>query len=197
MAFFPSSRRTRTSEQPPLRNYDLDALSDRELEALLFEEEPPEEQSTRGSSVFSWKNAGIVAVLLVAIGALSEGLPLELEGELLFPLLIVGLLLYALKSGSFSWSCSTSSKGRAASSSRRQLARSTTDKKLMGVCGGIADYCDMDTTLVRFGFILGLLATGGPPMGLAYLGLAYLMPKGPAAARSLTQEERLRIIRES
>jgi phage shock protein C len=51
----------------------------------------------------------------------------------------------------------------------------STDKKLFGVAGGLAEYFDIDATLVRVGFIvLGVCLF---PLGLAaYLALAILMP---------------------
>lgn len=51
----------------------------------------------------------------------------------------------------------------------KKFKLSTTDKKLAGVCGGIADYMNIDATLVRAAFILLSLFTG---VGLiAYLVL--------------------------
>lgn len=51
----------------------------------------------------------------------------------------------------------------------KKFKLSTTDKKLAGVCGGIAAYMNIDATLVRAAFILLTLFTG---VGLiAYLVL--------------------------
>lgn len=47
---------------------------------------------------------------------------------------------------------------------------------LAGVCGGIAEYFDLDPTLVRIGYvILSLIATGFPGL-LVYGVLAIVMP---------------------
>lgn len=35
--------------------------------------------------------------------------------------------------------------------------RSTSTKKLAGICGGISEMCDIDVTLVRFAFIILVL----------------------------------------
>lgn len=43
---------------------------------------------------------------------------------------------------------------------RKKLTRSATDRKLCGVCGGIAEYFDIDSTLVRILWILFTLAGG-------------------------------------
>ena len=80
----------------------------------------------------------------------------------------------------------------ASGSSRKRLARSTREKKVMGVCAGIADYFNLDPTLVRIAFVVGVIASGGPFI-LAYLGLGWAMPKDT----DVSAEERLRIIRES
>jgi len=55
----------------------------------------------------------------------------------------------------------------------KRLHRSQ-NKMLAGVCGGIAEYFDIDPTLVRVGFALFSLA-GGCGL-LAYLVAALLMP---------------------
>lgn len=44
--------------------------------------------------------------------------------------------------------------------SSKRLYRSTKDKMLGGVCGGIAEYFDVDPTLVRLAWILLTLAWG-------------------------------------
>jgi phage shock protein C len=80
----------------------------------------------------------------------------------------------------------------ASGSSRKRLARSTREKKVMGVCAGIADYFNLDPTLVRIAFVIGVIASGGPLI-LAYLGLGWAMPKDT----DVSAQERLRIIRES
>ena len=41
--------------------------------------------------------------------------------------------------------------------SYRRLTRSTTDRKVAGVCGGIANYLNIDPVVVRIIFLLALL----------------------------------------
>ena len=60
----------------------------------------------------------------------------------------------------------------------RKLKKSTTNKKVAGVCGGIADYFDLDPTLVRVGYILLTLLSTGFPGILVYIILAFVMPDG-------------------
>jgi len=56
----------------------------------------------------------------------------------------------------------------------KKLTRSSTDKKIFGVCGGLAKYLDCDPTILRLGFALALLVAGG---GLwIYLIAALVLP---------------------
>ena len=64
--------------------------------------------------------------------------------------------------------------------------RKSADKKLFGVAGGVADYFEMDPTLVRVGFVLLCIATSG--LGLVvYIAMAFLMP--PAAPTASGADE--------
>ena len=61
--------------------------------------------------------------------------------------------------------------------SSKRLVRSSTDKKLGGVCAGLADYFDLDVTLVRVVWLLAFLCAG---VGLlAYVVLWIVLPLGP------------------
>ena len=41
--------------------------------------------------------------------------------------------------------------------SYRRLTRSTTDRRIAGVCGGIAKYLNIDPTVVRILFLISIL----------------------------------------
>ena len=43
------------------------------------------------------------------------------------------------------------------SNSYRRLTRSTTDRKIAGVCGGLAKYLNVDPTVVRIIFLIALI----------------------------------------
>ena len=58
----------------------------------------------------------------------------------------------------------------------RQLTKSTYDKKLAGVCGGIAEYFNLDPTMVRVGFVLLSLLSAAFPGVIVYIILALIMP---------------------
>ena len=36
----------------------------------------------------------------------------------------------------------------------KKLYKSSTDKKILGVCGGIAEYFEVDSTIIRIGAVL-------------------------------------------
>ncbi len=58
----------------------------------------------------------------------------------------------------------------------RRLTKSSTDRKIAGVCGGIAEYFDWDPTLVRVAYVLLSLFSAAFPGVLAYIILALVMP---------------------
>ncbi len=59
----------------------------------------------------------------------------------------------------------------------KRLYKSTTDKKLDGVCAGLANYFNLDSTLVRVGFVTLVLLSGIFPGVILYIVLAVIMPK--------------------
>jgi phage shock protein C len=59
----------------------------------------------------------------------------------------------------------------------KKLYKSSTDKKLAGVCGGLAEYFNIDSTLVRLGWVVFSLL-GGSGL-LAYIIAAIIMPDRP------------------
>jgi phage shock protein C len=66
--------------------------------------------------------------------------------------------------------------------SGKRLMRSSTDIKLAGVCGGIAEYLNVDPTLVRLVWAILTLIPGFVFGGiLAYLVAWMIIPKAPLA----------------
>ena len=59
----------------------------------------------------------------------------------------------------------------------KRLHKSDSDKKLCGVCGGIAEYFNIDPTIVRLGWIIFCLACGSGVLG--YIIAALVMPEDP------------------
>lgn len=60
----------------------------------------------------------------------------------------------------------------------KKLMRSSTDKKIAGVCGGLAEYFDIDSTVLRLLWVLALFFAGTG--GLIYLILWIVLPVAPA-----------------
>ena len=58
---------------------------------------------------------------------------------------------------------------------KKRFYLSTTDKKVAGVCGGLAEYFDIDPLLVRVGFLLLVFGYGCGLM--LYIILWLLAPK--------------------
>lgn len=56
----------------------------------------------------------------------------------------------------------------------KRLYKVEDGKMICGVCGGVAEYFDVDPTLVRLGFVLFALAAGCGV--LAYIIAAIIMP---------------------
>ncbi|MDR0645838.1 MAG: PspC domain-containing protein [Elusimicrobiota bacterium] len=58
----------------------------------------------------------------------------------------------------------------------KRLYKSTDDKMLCGVCGGIAEYFELDPTLVRLGWAFLTLFTCAFPGIILYAVAAIIMP---------------------
>ena len=59
----------------------------------------------------------------------------------------------------------------------KKLYRSITDKKLAGVCGGLAEYLGMDVSIIRLIAVLAAVFAGGGV--LAYIIAALVIPEQP------------------
>ncbi len=62
-----------------------------------------------------------------------------------------------------------------------KLMRSRTDKKISGVCGGLAKYLGISSTIIRIIFVAALFLGYGSFI-LVYLAMAIVMPKEPVSA---------------
>jgi phage shock protein C len=59
----------------------------------------------------------------------------------------------------------------------RRLHLSTKDKKIFGVCGGLAEYFGADATIIRLAWIIITILTGIVPGVVAYIVAAIVIPK--------------------
>jgi phage shock protein PspC (stress-responsive transcriptional regulator) len=72
----------------------------------------------------------------------------------------------------------------------KRLYKSRTDRKIAGVCGGLAEYMDIDPTIVRLATLLVMLMTAIIPMLIVYIIGCLIIPEqppgGPAGADPIT-----------
>lgn len=59
---------------------------------------------------------------------------------------------------------------------KKKLARSVRDKKIAGVCGGLAEYFEVDSTIVRLVYVALAFASFGLAL-ILYVACAFLIPK--------------------
>jgi phage shock protein C len=71
----------------------------------------------------------------------------------------------------------------------KRLMRSATDSKIAGVCGGIAEYLEIDSTVVRLIWVIAVfLPVPIFPAIVGYIVGWIIMPLAPAAAPSATPQ---------
>jgi phage shock protein C len=61
----------------------------------------------------------------------------------------------------------------------KRLYRSTSNRKIAGVCGGIAEYFNIDPTIVRIIAVI-LLLPGGLPGFIPYVIMWIVVPEKPS-----------------
>ena len=68
----------------------------------------------------------------------------------------------------------------------KRLYRSRTERMFSGICGGLAEYFDIDPTLVRLIFVFGAIFTGS---GLfwAYLIMMVIVPEEVSDVQPMTE----------
>lgn len=63
----------------------------------------------------------------------------------------------------------------------KKLYRSKTDKQLAGVMGGVAEYFSIDSSLIRFAWIVITILTGIIPGIIGYIIAAIVIPPEPSS----------------
>lgn len=186
---------------------ELESLSDDDLEALLFNEE-----ETRQKGFLNLPTLAGMGMIFVGIVYLLQHFNLwsgfDVSGLVSTLPWLAGILIILIGFGVLSWRPRKArrkvKKGINLASGdpvrvetkpvsdkkKKRLVRSR-NKQLMGVCGGIAEYFNIDPTLVRIAFVIATIAAQGSGI-LAYLVLAWVMPKPEA----VSAEERITILRD-
>lgn len=62
----------------------------------------------------------------------------------------------------------------------KKLYLSKTDKKILGVCGGLAEMTGTDSTLIRLALVFLCLLTGILPLVATYIIAGIITPEKPA-----------------
>jgi phage shock protein C len=77
------------------------------------------------------------------------------------------------------WLVIPESTGRAAAPQGRRLTRSATDKKIAGICGGIAEYFGVDSTPIRLLWVILSILCGAVIGGVIAYFVAWLIIPRP------------------
>jgi phage shock protein C len=70
----------------------------------------------------------------------------------------------------------------------KKLYRSRTNRKIAGVCGGLAEYFNIDATIIRVIAFL-LLLPGGLPGFIPYVVLWVIVPRAPINQRKFVENQ--------
>lgn len=126
-------------------------------------------------------------ILMINVGWIAEFHWWSFSRKFLLPtlLILLGLVLIYVR-GRVGRSHRTAAEMGATGGTKpvqRELRRSVTNRKLFGVCGGVATYFDIDPTIIRILSIVLVLASFGWAL-LLYIILAILMPEEQPTANS-------------
>ena len=141
----------RTSDGTPFASRRLErSISDRQLAGVCG-----------GLGVYLGLDAALVRVLWIVLSIVP--------GAILF-----GFIAYLA-----AWLIIPEAVGGAPVATRRRLTRSHTDTKLAGVCGGLAEYFEVDSTPIRLLWVVLSICPGAIIGGVVAYGVAWLvMPVG-------------------
>ena len=90
---------------------------------------------------------------------------------------VLGIIAYLA-----AWALTPRADVPAATTARAKLVRSIADRRIAGVCGGLAEYFDVDPTIVRITWVIVSIVCGAVIFGVvAYLAAWFIIPPAPAA----------------
>ena len=91
--------------------------------------------------------------------------------------IVLGVIAYVA-----AWVLMPRAEAPPATTSRPRLVRSQTDRRIAGVCGGLADYFDVDPTIVRLTWVVLSIVAGAVVFGvIAYVVAWFIIPPTPVA----------------
>ncbi len=117
----------------------------------------------------------------------------DFDFDLFFPVILIALgafYVYSVLTKEKKNQGQVSAPERGGQKVDKKLTRSSQERMLAGVCGGLANYFNIDPSLVRIGFALLTLASGGLAGIIAYIVMMVVIPEdggvqadpGPAKA---------------
>jgi phage shock protein C len=158
---------------------------------FFFSDAPPVssdmKQGPKNESVRNWFGIALVVIGILLLLANMEVFHffdfVENTFDLIFPvlLIILGMAIIYYRQSRPDQPPVTAQEGEPAAEQPfqtpgfRQFRRSMTDKKIFGVCGGLAQYFAIDSSLVRMLYVVLCLASFGAGFVL-YLLLALIVP---------------------
>jgi phage shock protein C len=94
--------------------------------------------------------------------------------------IVLGVIAYVA-----AWLIMPRADGTGVAPVRARVVRSRSDKRIAGVCGGLAEYFDVDPTIMRIAWVVVSIVLGAGILGvIAYLIAWFIIPQAPAAALS-------------
>ena len=99
------------------------------------------------------------------------------------PILLIVLGLVLIVSHLRKTNPAAAGETSSAGAGQKKLYRSIADRKILGVCGGMAEYFDIDSTLVRLLFVALTISSLGAGL-LIYFILALVLPEGKLGTTS-------------
>lgn len=70
----------------------------------------------------------------------------------------------------------------------KKLHRSSTNKVMSGIIGGLGEYWDIDPVVLRLGFVFLVLMTGFFPGILAYIIALFIVPKASVTGHTSAED---------
>jgi phage shock protein C len=67
----------------------------------------------------------------------------------------------------------------------KRLYKSRTDSKIAGICGGLAEYLEVDSTVIRLATVLVAIFTAIIPTALVYIIGWIIIPDPPPSGSSI------------
>jgi len=158
------------------------------IAAWIIVPESTEVAPTREKSPAAASNAGLiigVILIVIGLGLLVDQFHLRyvfpwgfnvFDGGVLISLLVIGLGVYLVLRRDQAAPQEPQAEQTAASGEVKKFTRSISDRKIAGVCGGLARYFNIDASIIRIAFVLMAVAAFFVTI-TAYIVMAIVVPE--------------------